>query len=225
MDISLLLSSFVAPVVVGIGVGWISNLWSSSHGWLRAEVESRSTYYGELLMVSRELREALPHMYQLAARMRGQSSSTDELDAGTSALDEKQIEQLAEKAVARWRAQVAKATLYASGVVVMPIQSSDRALDRALGGFHEVEPLEALDLRCRYLYMWTVALEATIERDMVDLRLRAIRGLPRRQRKAEKEHLKEMANVLESRLAELLQELYALTEEGEKVESAMEGRD
>lgn len=223
MDVSLLLSSLVAPIVVGIGVGWISNLWSSSHGWLRAEVESRSTYYAEILVVSQELREALPHMYQHASQLRDHSSSTDEVEAGRPSLEqEEQIERLAEKAVANWRGQVKKATLYASGVVATPLQASDCALDRALSGFHAVEPLQTLDLRCRILHMWTLAVEATIERDMVDLRLRAIRGLPWRQRRAEKRHLKELSAALEARLTGIVQELSTLTEDLESIDSSDE---
>lgn len=225
MDPLLLLSSLVSPIVVGVGVGWISNRWSSSHGWLRAEVESRSTYYAEVLVAGQELREALPRMYQHAALLRGHESSTDDCESGPSFLDTKtQIERLAEKSVAKWRGQVKKAPLYASAVVLTPIQASEDALDRMLGGFHEIDPLPTLDLRCRILHMWTVAVEGTIERDMVDLRLSAIRGLPWRQRRAERSHLKEMSAVLETRIAKTVREISSLAEELEHVEAPGEGK-
>lgn len=225
MDPSLLLSSLVAPIVVGVGVGWISNRWSSSHGWLRAEVESRSNYYAEVLVAGQELREALPHMYHHAALLRGHEPSADGCELGTSFLEAKtQIERLAEKTVAKWRGLVKKAPLYAAAVVLTPVQASEDALDRLLGGFHEIDPLQTIDLRRQILHMWTLAIEGTIERDMVDLRLSAIRGLPWRQRRAEKSHLKEMSAVLESRIAETVREISVIAEELERVDQQGESK-
>lgn len=223
MDIALLLSSFVAPIVVGIGLGWISNRWSSSHGWLRAEVQSRSSYYADVLVAGQELRETLPQMYEHAAQLRSEEFHEDECESDSAYLDDRErIEASAGRAVSSWRRQVAKAPLYAAAVVGTPIQASGEALERALDAFHEVDPLPMLKLRCEILHEWTTAVEGSIERDMVDMRLSAVRGLPWRQRRAERSHLKEMSKVLEVRIHRTVKDISALAEEIERAERADE---
>lgn len=221
MDIALLFSSFVAPIVVGVGLGWISNRWSSSHGWLRAEVQSRSSYYADVLVASQELREALPQMYRHVAQQRfeGRQGNARESDP-VYVNDEDGIEALAVRVVANWRRQVAKASLYAAAVVASPMQASGGALERVLDAFQEVEPLPVLKLHYEILHEWTTAVESVIERDMVDLRLRAVRGLPWRQRRAEKTYLKEMSKVLEARIHEIMTNISELIAEIERSEEA-----
>ncbi|QPR38019.1 hypothetical protein [Brevibacterium casei] len=223
MDLALLLSNFVAPIVVGVGLGWISNRWSSSHGWLRAEVQSRSSYYADVLVAGQELRETLPQMYEHAEQLRSEEFREDECESDPAYLhDRERVEALAESVVASWRRQVAKAPLYAAAVVATPIQASGDALERALDAFHEVDPLPMLNLRCEILHEWTTAVEGSIERDMVDMRLSAVRGLPWRQRRAERSHLKEMSKVLEVRIHGTVRDISALAEEIERAEQADE---
>jgi len=220
VDPSLLLSGLAAPIVVGVGVGWISNRWSSSHGWLRAEVESRSKYYAEVLVASRELREALTHMYELATFLRDYDPSGADGELDPTLLETKtQTEELAIRTVATWRGQAKKSSLFAAAVVTTPIKASEGALDRVLDSFHKNDPLPMLRLRCRALHLWTQAIERTIERDMVDLRLSAIRGLPWRQRRAEKVHLKETSAGLEAEISEISQDISAVAKELEEADS------
>lgn len=214
MDLSFLLSSFAAPIAVGVGVGWISNRWSSSHGWLRAEVESRSKYYAEVLVSGQELREVLTRMYELAEFLRDYdpSGAAGELDS-TLAETKTETEELANRTIATWRGHVKKAPLFAAAVVTTPIKASEDALVRMLVSFQQNDPLRTAHLRCQVLRLWTEAIERTIERDMVDLRLRAIRGLPRRQRRAEKMHLKETSASLEAEISEISHDISTATKE------------
>ena len=221
MDPSLFFSSLAAPIVVGIGVGWISNRWSSSHGWLQAEVESRSNYYAEVLVAGQELREALPHMYEHAALLRDFEDSGHDDEPDTAFLEgAREIDELAERTVATWRRQVRKAPIYSAAVVATPIKASDDALDRMLGAFHQIDPLPTLQLRCQIVQLWMQAVESTIERDMVDLRLSAIRGLPWRQRRAERLHLRETSSVLEAEITEKIQEISSIVDKLEVIESS-----
>jgi hypothetical protein len=224
MDPSLLLSALAAPIVVGIGVGWISNRWSSSHGWLRAEVESRSKYYADVLVAGQELREAVARKYEFSAFLNDYEPSGADGELEPELMEAKtQTEEYFEQSVATWRGQAKKAPLFAAAVVSTPIQASEGALDRVLISFRQDDSLPLLRLKCRLLDSWTQAIEATIERDMVDLRLRAIRGLPWRQRRAEKMHLKEISSGLEQHISEISQAISSAADELENGELPRSG--